>query len=200
MRSAGSEIGLRASGRRKRIFGEDIFYAIGINPPFGDQAVGGQAGVQRAFGDSVAIRDEAAGDGAETHEIEVGVFQFERIEGPFDQANLAFQRVVALEKFQAASDALILVFGQHGGHVGMQKWFGCARADQGEREADHFIAVEGTEDLAAGVMRYDKDGRGDGDLFAPDMKLQADAGFVFRERIAVADFDFVLLGSRLVGI
>ena len=53
----------------------------------------------------------------------------------------------------------------------MQERLSAARADQREGEADHFVAVESAENLAAGVMRDDKDGRRDGDLFAPDLEF-----------------------------
>ena len=142
----------------QRTFGQYIFYAVGIEPPFGDQAVRGQPRVQRAFGDAVAIWNVAPGDGAEAHEIEMRVFQFQRIECPFDQADVALQRVLALEEFQASADAEILIFGQHSGHVRMQKRLSAAISSKSEGHADHFAAIERAEYLAAGVMRYDKDG------------------------------------------
>ena len=52
--------------------------------PFGQEAVGRHAAVQGAGGDAVEIGDVATGNGAETIEVEVRVFCFERIEGPFD--------------------------------------------------------------------------------------------------------------------
>ena len=153
LRLAGSEMVCDVGRCRERIVRENIFHAVGINPPFGDEAVGGQPGVQRAFGDAVAVRNVAPGDGAESHEIEMRVFQFQRIERPFDQANVALQRVLALKEFQAAADALVLVFGQHGGHVRVQEWFSAARAGESQCETHHFVAIECAEDLAAGVMR-----------------------------------------------
>jgi len=52
--------------------------------PFDEEAVGWHAAMQRAGGDPVKIGNVAAGDGAEAIEIEVSVFCFERVEGPFD--------------------------------------------------------------------------------------------------------------------
>src|SRR5580704_15844149 len=129
--SGGQRDGLEVSRCRKRIIRQNVFHAIGINPPFGNEPVGGQARVQRTFGDAVAVRDESLGDGAEADEIKVRVFQFQRIKGPFDQADVALQGILALKKLQAAADALVLVRRQHGGHVRMQERFTAARADQG---------------------------------------------------------------------
>ncbi len=75
--SRGQRNVLRASGCGQRTFGQDIFHAIGVEPPFCDQAIRGQPRVQRAFGDAVAIRNVAAGDGAQAHKIEMRVFQFQ---------------------------------------------------------------------------------------------------------------------------
>ena len=50
--------------------------------------------------------------------------------------------------------------------------------------------VERSQHLAARMMRDDEQRRRHGDLFAPDGMFEADALFVFRERRAVADFDF----------
>lgn len=75
-------------------------YAGGIEVPFDEEAIGGKAAVERAGGDAVEIGDVAAADGAETIEIEMSVFGFEGIEGPFDEADVATEGVFALEEFE----------------------------------------------------------------------------------------------------
>src|SRR5215471_12591484 len=63
--------------------------ALGVEMPFGEKAIGGQAAVQRAAGDPVKIGDVGTDDGAEAIEIEMRVAHFERVEGPFDEADVA---------------------------------------------------------------------------------------------------------------
>jgi len=67
--------------------------------PFDEETVGGEAAMERAGGDAVEIGDVVAGDGAEAIEIEMSVFGFEGIEGPFDEADVAAKGVIALEEF-----------------------------------------------------------------------------------------------------
>ena len=74
-------------------------YAGGIEVPFDEETVGGEAAMERAGGDAVEIGDVVAGDGAEAIEIEMSVFGFEGIEGPFDEADVAAKGVIALEEF-----------------------------------------------------------------------------------------------------
>src|SRR5690349_3125453 len=50
-----------------------------------------------------------------------------------------------------------------------------AYAHDGQREADHFCAVVGGEDLASGVMRDDKHAVGDGNFLAPSSVLHGNA-------------------------
>ena len=76
-----------------------------IDPPFGDAAIGRQAAVQRAGGDAVLIADVAAHDRAQPLDVEIGVLEFERIEGPLDQFDAARERVLALAQLQPAADA-----------------------------------------------------------------------------------------------
>ena len=72
--------------------------ALGIQMPFDEEAIGGQAAVQWARGDAIEVWNVAAADGAEAVDVEVSVFCFEGIEGPFDEANAAAESVLALEE------------------------------------------------------------------------------------------------------
>src|SRR5258708_4033386 len=159
--------------------------------PFSQEAVGGEVAVERARGDAVEIRDVGADDGAETIEIEVGVASFERVDGPFDQADVAAEGFFALEEFEGAADFAVAVVGKDAGHVGMQVGSFVADADQGHGEADHAGAVEGAEDLAAGLVGDDEGGVGFGFEvgFVPDGFLDFDAAVEVGEGGAFADLD-----------
>src|SRR5260370_3605427 len=65
----GQRDGLNVGRCRERIIRENVFHPVGINPPFGNESVSRQAGVQRTFGDAVTVRNETLGDGAEADEI-----------------------------------------------------------------------------------------------------------------------------------
>jgi hypothetical protein len=127
----------------------------GIEVPFGEETIGGHAAVERAGGDAVEIGDIAAGDGAETIDVEVGVFGFERVEGPLDETKAAAKGVFALRELELTTDAAIAVGRKDGGHVGVEIGGVIVEADEGFGKADHLIAVEGAEDLAAGVVGND---------------------------------------------
>ncbi len=91
--------------------------ALGVQLPVNQQAISGQAAVQRAGGHAVEIGIECARDGAQAIEIEMGVAGLQRIEGPFNMANAAMQRFVALEEFQQAANAAVAMRGEDAGHV-----------------------------------------------------------------------------------
>ncbi len=165
--------------------------ALGVKMPLDEEAVGGDAAVERAGGDSIEIGNELAGEGAETIEIEMSVASFERVEGPFDEANVAGEGFVALKEFEHAADAAIAMGGEDAGHVGMEIAGGAADACHGETEADHGIAIEGANDVAAGLVGDDEsDVRFDLEVgFAPDGFLDLDATVEVVEESAFADGD-----------
>jgi len=189
------ELGYVDDGGRFRRFGGDIVDggddALGVEMPFGEKAIRGQSAMQRAGGDAVKIGDIRANKGAEAIQIEVRVAGFERVEGPFDETDIARKGFLALEEFEGAAHFAITVLGQNAGHVGME--IGCAVADSGESygEADHGVALEGPKDLAAGVMGNDESDVGLGFEFgfAPDEFLEFDAAVELGERRAFADLD-----------
>src|ERR1700722_7380233 len=112
--------------------------------------------MKRAAGDAVAIRDVAAGDGAEPHEIEVCVLQFERVKSPFDEADAALESVAALKKFQATANTPITNFRKNGGLVRMEQRLPRPETGERKREADHARTVESSEGLAACALRHSK--------------------------------------------
>jgi hypothetical protein len=168
---------------------QDVFDVRRIQPPFGDQAVGGQAGMQVAAGDSVTVGDESPGDRTEADEIEIRVAHFERIESPFNQANSILQRIVALKELQAAADALILIGGEDAGHMGMQKGLSGVIPDQRKGESDEVFSIESAQNLPAGMLGHDEDCGWDGNLLAPNRALEFDAFFKFGQRFTMTNLD-----------
>jgi len=118
--------------------------------------------MEGAGSNAVEVGDVSTDEGTETIEVEVGVAGFERVEGPFDQANVAGEGLFALEEFDGAADFTVTVFGEDAGHVGVEIRNFFANADEGHGEADHDGAVEGAEDLAAGLVGDDESGVGFG--------------------------------------
>jgi hypothetical protein len=166
-------------------------YAGGIEMPLGEETIGGEAAVERAGGDAVEVRDVAAADGPEAIEIEMRVFCFERIEGPFDETDVAAEGVIALKEFEKTADVAVSMGGENAGHVGVKIGDVVAEADDGFGEADEGGAVEGAEDLAAGVMGDDEGDVGFGVEVgvAPDFAGDLDTAVEFVEGVEVADGD-----------
>ena len=163
--------------------------ALGVEMPFDEEAVGSDTAVKRAGGDSIKIGDEVAGESAETIEIKMSVARFEWVEGPFDEANLAGEGFVALKKLQHAADAAIAMGGENAGHVGMEVAGAAADPSHGEAKADHGVAIERADDVAAGLIGDDE-----GDIgldleigFAPDGFLDFNAAVEIVEGSAFAD-------------
>ena len=166
-------------------------YAGGVEVPLGEEAVGGEIAMEGAGGDSIKIGDVGAGDGTEAIEIEMSVAGFEGIEGPFDESDVSREGFFALEEFEGAADFAIAVFGEDAGHVRVKIGRFIANADDGHGEADHGVSIEGTEDLAAGLIGDDEGDVGFGFEvgFAPDGALELDAAVEVWEGGAFADLD-----------
>ncbi len=133
--------------------------------------------MQWASRDAVLIFRVAAHDGAETLHVEESVLQIERIEGPFNQADTAGERILALEKLEAAADAGIAVFRQHAQHVAVQvrRRTGLDAGD-GEAESDQAVAVVSAENVAAHFVEHHQKSHGQqvDRIEAPDLFLQLD--------------------------
>ena len=174
-------------------------YTLGVEMPFGEEAIGGEAAVEWAGGDAVEIGDVGADDCAEAIEIEMGVACFEGIERPFDEADIAGEGFFALEEFERAADLAIAIFGEDAGHVGVEIGDFVADADDSHGEADHGVAVERAEDLAAGLVGDDEGDVGFGFEvgFVPDEFLDFDAAVEVCQRGAVADLNVGGHESRL---
>jgi len=166
--------------------------AWGVQMPFDQKAIGGDAAVERAGGDAVETGDVAAADGAETIEIEMGVFGFEGIESPFDKTDAAAESVFALEEFELAADAAIAMGRENASHVGVEIRSVIVDANEGFGEADESVTIEGAEDLTAGLIGDDKGGGGLGFELgvAPNFAGELDATVEFVEGVEGADGDF----------
>ena len=193
-RRASDELTLRYRERKMNVggafarFGSEVIDGgddtLGFEMPLDEEAIGGHAAMKRAGGDAIEIGDVAAADGAETVDVEVGVFGFEGIEGPLDETNAATEGVFALEEFYLAADAAVAMGGENGGHVGVEIGsLVVVTADVGLGETDENVAIKGAEDLAAGLIGDDKGGEGLGFkvAFAPDLAGNLDAAVEFVE-------------------
>lgn len=157
--------------------------------PFGDQAIGRQARMQRTGGNAVRVGEIAARDGPEAHEVKVSVLGDQGIESPLDQLDAARQCVFALKSLEAAADAAIPVRAEHGGHVGVQERFAVAPSGDGQREADQFPVVKRPDNLAARFRGHHKQRNGH-DVHVrrfPHLSFDLDAGFEFGDPVAGAD-------------
>lgn len=132
--------------------GNDTF---GFEVPFDEEAVGRHVAMERAGSDAVEIGNVFAGDGAEAIDVEVGVFGFERIEGPFDETDVAAESIFALKKLEVTAHAAIAVRGEDAGHVRVEIGSDAMKADEGFGEANHEVSVESAEYLAAGMVGDD---------------------------------------------
>jgi len=103
---------------------------------------------------------------------------FERVEGPFGQADVAGEGFFALEEFEGAADFAVAVVGEDAGHVGVQVGSICPRTPTRAMVKPTMVGpVEGAEDLATGLVGDDEGGVGFGFEvgFVPDRFLDFDA-------------------------
>ena len=96
------------------------------------------------------IMDVSAHDGAEAFEVEEGVLEFERIEGPFDEIHTSALGIEALLELQSTTETSVAPGGKDAKHVAVEIRF-AARFQAGDAKAkgDHTVVIEGSEDLAA---------------------------------------------------
>src|ERR1700722_5443328 len=144
-------------------------------------------------GNAIEVWFEGACDAAEAVQVEVGISQFERIEGPLDEADIARKSLFALEELEPSADATVAVVVVDASVMRMDEDDAVAVTDDAERVADEAIAVEGAENLAA-RFRGDEEPRDglDFEVFlAPDFTLERNARFKLGESCAFAYDDAV---------
>src|SRR5712692_365578 len=171
---------------------ENFLHSRRPEPPFRHQAVGWQAAVQRAGGDAITIRQVPSHNRAQALQIEVGVFQLQRVEGPFHKLHATLEGVLPLEELQLPPDAAIAMRLQHGRHVRMQIWSGVAHPGQGHREPDQLPARERPQHLPASLRRDDEQRQWHAVNIrpTPNAPLQLEAALKLGQTVAVAHLDF----------
>src|SRR5580698_5627346 len=130
-------------------------------------------------GNAIEVWFVGACDAAEAVQVEVGISQFERIEGPLDEADISGESFFALEKLELSTDAAVAIVLMNAGVVGVDKDDAVAVTDDAERVAHEPRSVISAQDLAAG-FRGDEEARDrlDFEVFlAPDLPLERNAGF-----------------------
>src|SRR5689334_14009941 len=99
---------------------------------------------------AVLIQHVSPDHGAESFNVEKRILKFERIEGPFNEADASRQRIDALLRFEQPSDSAILVRRKDTHHMTMQVGFAARfQPRDAEAKADHLTSVECAEDLAS---------------------------------------------------
>src|ERR1700722_11655807 len=167
-----------------------MIHAWRIKPPFRNQTVRRHAAMQRTGCDSVAIRQITAGDGAQTHEIQVSVFNLKWIERPFDKFYPALQSVFALKQFQTSPDSTIAIIFQNGGHVRMKEYLPLAKSGDGQSESNHLVDVKRAQNLTARFRgNHKKRQRHIQFCFAPHASLKFKTFSEFVQAVAVANFN-----------
>ena len=133
----------------------------------------------------------APGDGAQPRQVEVRVFDFQRIEGPFQQFKSMLHRVITLRQFQPPAQAVVAEFLPHRQHVRMQVGMAGPAARNGKGKAHQFAAIESADDLAPDFLAdHEHAQRHQVHIVKlPDFFLQRDAGIEFVHAVTFSDGD-----------
>src|SRR5215472_10889093 len=123
------------------------------------------------------IHAVASRDGPETHQVQMGILDLERIEGPLHQVKASLQRVIALSQLHAAPQSVIAPGILHRQHVGVQVSATGTRPGNRESKTDQIRAVESSNDLTADLLADDKEPQGNQVhvVETPYLFLQSDA-------------------------
>src|SRR5438128_10684556 len=127
---------------------EKVLHPFGFQPPFGDQAVSGQATLEGRSSDARLIDAVTARDYAQFFDIQIGIFYFQRIKGPLDQLETARDGVLALKQLDAAAKPGIAVPLANRHNERMQIGMAAPGPADGKAESDAFVAVEAAADLS----------------------------------------------------
>src|SRR5580698_8115880 len=144
-------------------------------------------------GNAIEVWFVGACDAAEAVQVEVGISQFERIEGPLDEADISGESFCALEKLELSTDAAVAVVLMNAGVVGVDEDDAVAVSDDAEGIAHEPRSVISAQDLAAGFRGDEEAGdRLDFEVFlAPDLPLERNAGFKLGKSSALTYDDAV---------
>ena len=161
-----------------------------------DQAVGGDAEVQRAARRPVHVDDVVDHAHAKAVDVEVRVARLERIEGPELAGDAAAGERGALVLLEAPADAVLARLGADAEHVRPVDELVVADAGEAEDESEEGVVGEGAEEHAADVGGDFEHRRGDdvAEFGAPDGGLEGDARLKLVERDEGAERDAVRVG------
>src|SRR5579864_9237627 len=91
-------------------------YTCRRKPPFRDASIGRQSPLEWRRREAVLIDRISANNRSKSLDVQVGVLDFQRIEGPLHQLEAVSDRVVTLCQFETPSKsqvAIVLANGQH---------------------------------------------------------------------------------------
>jgi hypothetical protein len=71
----------------------------------------------------------SAADRSQPIQVEMAIADFQRVKGPYNQANSASESLIPLKQFQQASHTAVTIGGMNSRHVGMQVHHTIAQAD-----------------------------------------------------------------------
>src|SRR5215831_9729613 len=136
--------------------------------------------------DAVTPRDRS-----QPRKVQVGVFDLQRIERPFQQLNALLDGVFTLRKFQLAPKAMVAKRVAYCEHVRVQVGMSGPAAGDGKSKSYQLAAMEGANGLTADLLADDKHAqRHQIDVIKiPDLFLQGDAGLEFFNAGTFADCD-----------
>src|SRR5580700_8489895 len=100
-----------------RSIAQQLLHAFRFQPPFRNQPVRRKAALQRRSRDSILVDRVAPHDCPQFLDIEIGVFDFQRIKRPLDQLDAPLERLFALKQLDAASQTPVAVLAPHRQHV-----------------------------------------------------------------------------------
>src|SRR5262249_30080024 len=98
------------------------------------------------------IHAVASRDGPETHQVQMGILDLERIEVPPNQDKACKRRVIALSQLHGPPQSVIAPGILHRQHVGVQVSPTGTRPGNRERKTDQIRAVESSNDLTADLL------------------------------------------------
>src|SRR5271167_3784321 len=162
-------------------------------PPLRDQAVGRKKSLQWRRGYAVLIDVVATRDSAEAFEIEIGVLDLQRIEGPLQQLVTLCDSVFALEQLNAPAEAPVSVPSFDRQHVRVQIGMSTANARNRKREAHEHFALPCADNLTANLRRQRENTEWHQFVISepPHFLLQRDACAEFFQFGAVTQLDGV---------
>src|SRR6266571_4815997 len=138
--------------------------------------------------DAVAPRDRA-----QPRQVQVGVLDLQRIEGPFQQLNPLLDGVFPLRELQPPSQAMVAKRVAYSEHVRMQVSMPGPAAGNGKGKAHQLVALESSNGLATDFLADHEHAQRDQVhvIKIPDLFLQGDTGFEFFHASTFADGNLI---------